>query len=243
MILSLLILIASTSLVIPIPNQELPQSDYDQVEQKIVSILESKLLELYPPSHYKFEIELKRIPSKIKQLKATDIDDVSFLNPARPKAYERLRIHVSDDSYRAGLSNLAQVHIQLWEYLPLLVTPKESGQPIEQTDFRVDWFDTTLLSGDFITDFNQLNTNKVLSRMLKAGQPIRTIDLIAPAVVKAGDLIKVIMQKSGFQIEFMCTAREDGAIGGKIRCYSEDNRKTYSATILDNKQALWNATY
>lgn len=215
----------------------------NEIENKVQQLVIQKLDEFYPSPLYKVQVEVKRIPFKLKEVDAKEIEEVQFLTPSKPKGYERIRLQTQSNNMESGYSSLAQVHIRVWQHLPLLSNTKSGGENVQESDFRMDWFEITQLSGSFIQNIQEIEPHKVLSRMLKAGQPIRDIDLIAPAVVEAGDPITVIMQKSGFQIQFMCTARQDGAVGDQIRCYSADNRKTYSAIILDRNKALWNATY
>lgn len=214
-----------------------------EVESRISELVQQKLKLLYPESTYRYEIEIKRVPSKLEINSKKEIEEISFVNTSLPKGYERVKIHLSSSDQLNGYASLAQVHIKLWQKLPLLTTNKANGEALSQDDFRTDWYEITKLSGYFVTNYEQIRKDQVLSRMLNAGQPIRDIDLTAKPVIEAGDPIIVIMQKDGFQIQFTCIARQGGAIGEHIRCYSEDNRKTYSATILDRNKALWKATF
>jgi|AntRauMFilla1563_2_1112583.scaffolds.fasta_scaffold00232_10 flagella basal body P-ring formation protein FlgA len=215
----------------------------NELAEHLLALSKEKLASFYPNESYKFQIELKRIPNSINKIAVSEIEDIVFVNPISPKGYERAQIVTKQQGVNSNYSNQLQLYIKVWQKLPLLKESKQAAEPIQEQDFFTDWYDVTRLSGHFIDDLNQVDPNLVLARMLQKGQPIRAIDLAKQAVIEAGENITLVMSKSGFTIQILCIARQAGAIGEEIRCYSEENRKTYAATIIQKGLVQWKQTY
>lgn len=213
------------------------------VQSHIKQLISEALEQSYPPSEYRFEIALKRIPKSVDQLEADDIEGIRFNASTAPKGYERVELITQDPVFSNRISNRVQVHIQLWQKLPIMRNSMKEGERIGSQDIHYQWLDITRLTGPFITQIEEIPANQVLARLLQKGSPIRINDFKREAVVFAGEPIIMIMEQSGYRIEILCTARQDGAIGEEIRCYSADNRKTYSVEILDKGTTRWKHTY
>lgn len=238
----LISLIFAFSGILLFPNAH-HNSASNELSGHILEITKDKLAHFYSEESFKFQVEIKRIPSSLKKLNASEIEDIVFINPISPKGYERAQIIVKNQGIKANYSNQLQLHIKVWQKLPLLKVSKQASEPLEVQDFFSDWYEITRLSGPFIQDLNEIEPNLVLARMLQKGQPIRSIDLTKKAIIEAGDNITLVMNKAGFSIQILCVARQDGALGEEIRCYSEENRKTYAATIIQKGLVQWKQTY
>lgn len=235
-----ILLLISSELTISNSNQ---RTESSELTAHLLSLTTQKLQGFYPSSSFKIQIELKRVPKSIHKIPLNEIEDISFVNPVNPMGYERAQIVTKARGIDGNYSNQLQLHIKVWQKLPLLRESKQASERLGSQDFFEDWYEITRLSGPFIDDINQIGHDLVLARMLQKGQPIRTIDLTKQAIVEAGENITLVMNKSGFTIQILCIARQAGAIGEEIRCYSDENRKTYAATIIQKGLVQWKQTY
>jgi flagella basal body P-ring formation protein FlgA len=235
-----LLLVTSTLLTFDNTNSK---AKTNELSDLLLTLTQEKLASFYPEDTYKFQVELKRVPTSIKKIPLSEIEDIVFVNPINPKGYERAQVVTKQQGVNGNYSSQIQLHIKVWQKLPLLNASKQADEPIEEKDFFTDWYEITRLSGDFINDAREIEPDLVLARMLQKGQPIRTIDLTKKAIIEAGENITLVMNKSGFSIQILCIARQGGAIGEEIRCYSDENRKTYAATIIQKGLVQWKQTY
>lgn len=64
---------------------------------------------------------------------------------------------------------------------------------------------------------------------------ILTQDKIIPKkVIRRGDVVRVIINEGGVNLEFSALAQQDGAVGEKIRVRNERNKKSYDVRVVDS---------
>ncbi|MBX2856094.1 MAG: flagellar basal body P-ring formation chaperone FlgA [Rhodobacteraceae bacterium] len=68
-----------------------------------------------------------------------------------------------------------------------------------------------------------------------AGRPINPGDLRAPSVVRRNDLVTLMFQLGGLQIQTEGRALEDGGLGERIRVMNLDSRRTVSGEVAGPK--------
>ena len=68
-----------------------------------------------------------------------------------------------------------------------------------------------------------------------AGRPINPGDLRAPSVVRRNDLVTLLFELGGLQIQTDGRALEDGGIGDRIRVMNLDSRRTVSGEVAGPK--------
>lgn len=215
----------------------------DKIAQRIIDLAKIELERHYPSPNYRVEVEIRRLPKVVERLSVSEIQGIRFQNTLDPKGYERIQVVAKNQPSLSRISAQVQLNVKVWQHLPVLRQKRKGGENVLANHLQMDWVDISRLTGPFLQDVDQLNDQMVLARLLQKGQPIRLQEFISKPVVQAGDPVKLIMEKSGFRIEILCTARQDGAVGDEIRCYSNENRTTYTATVLDKGLAQWKHTY
>lgn len=90
---------------------------------------------------------------------------------------------------------------------------------------------TQPLSG-FIRDPSALH-GKILSRLVRAGEPVRNELLIGVAMIKQGDIVKIETETAGLNIVVTGEARSAGKIGDRIAVRNQQSGAIIQAVVID----------
>jgi flagella basal body P-ring formation protein FlgA len=98
------------------------------------------------------------------------------------------------------------------------------GERIQASDLREDRIDASSIPRDVTRDLNRL-VGLELRRAVRNGTPIRTTWVEAPTLVERGQLVRLVLVRSGLRIEGRGRAVSDGALGERIRVVNTDSRR------------------
>ena len=78
---------------------------------------------------------------------------------------------------------------------------------------------------------------KEIKRALKAGQPVLTGDLKAPAVIRKGEQVKIVYIATGVRLTVDGVAQNEAAAGEAVRVLNTFSKRTIEATATANGEA------
>jgi flagella basal body P-ring formation protein FlgA len=208
------------------------------VKARLQRLIEQHLLSYYPKDQYRFELEFKRLPRTLEHLEPQYLASAKKTSRGRPRGYETMNIALVDDQGESNGLTHVQVHIRLWQKLPIPRQRILSGERLSQDLLNYKWVEITRMTGNFITEAPRVD-GYIADHMLPAERPLRETDLARPSVVEAGDMVNMQFNDSGLQISLRCTARQSAAKGEEIRVYSEQTRRTYQVKVLNRSQVQW----
>ena len=108
-----------------------------------------------------------------------------------------------------------------------------NGTVVAKSD--INWVSVTdnQLEYGVITDANLLS-GRAVTRPIRAGQPLRAIDVVRPKVVARGSLVTIIYQVGGMKLTVQGKAMEDGGVSEAIRVTNIKSQNTVEATVIDS---------
>jgi flagella basal body P-ring formation protein FlgA len=123
----------------------------------------------------------------------------------------------------ATWSVLVPVHVRV--FAPVLVAAQglQMGQPVTESDLRMEEIDLTREAPGLMTDPTQLG-DSVLARPVLAGQPIRRDQLRPRPVIAQGDSVKLVYRGPGFSVSGSGRALNAAAAGQQVRVQTESGR-------------------
>ena len=98
------------------------------------------------------------------------------------------------------------------------------GETLRASDLSQKRLDATAVPRGTTADLRRL-TGLELRRSVSEGTPVRTSWVAAPALVERGQLVRLIVVRSGLRIEGRGRAVSDGAAGDRIRVVNTDSRR------------------
>lgn len=110
-------------------------------------------------------------------------------------------------------------------FAPVLVTARSlpAGHALAEEDARIEEVDLTQQPPGLLQDAGYA-VNKVLSRPLAAGQPLRREHFRARALVAPGDPVRLIYEGAGFRVSTEARALGSATEGEPVRVQTESGR-------------------
>ncbi len=88
---------------------------------------------------------------------------------------------------------------------------------------------------DVFTQIDGLE-NQEMTRNIKAGQVIRSIDIKAAKLIKKGDKVLFSIMAQGMLVKAIVEALEDGGMGDQIKLLNKDSGKTVIGVVVGKNQ-------
>lgn len=117
-----------------------------------------------------------------------------------------------------------------------LIRPLNSFSEITVYDIKEE-FTEAIPHADFIADVQKLKYYKT-NKPLKSGELLRTSDLNAINIVRAGLRTDVILENSLVRIKTTGISRGNGAFGDTVEVYHPQKNKKYQGKVVDNNKVL-----
>jgi len=212
----------------------------DSVEKKFLQLVDSELQSYYKADHYKYKVQLKRLPHQLKYVEAGQLERVDFTARGMPSGYQSVNVYYQSNEDREKVA-IAQVKITLWQHLPIAKVRIEQGEPLREKMFTNQWIDVTRYSSNFIEDPQKVS-GYVAAGLIRKGDPITAGDLARQPIVEAGDVVQMKYNKQGLIINLQCVTRKAAAKGEEIRVFNDQTRKTYLVTVIDGNRVKWQKT-
>lgn len=118
--------------------------------------------------------------------------------------------------------------------MPVLLENVQNGRIITTHDITFIEINERDYSRDMIADIDVLQ-GMTARRMIPAGRPIRSSDLIAPQIVERGELVTLSLQSGILNLSTQAKALDNGAKGDIIRVVNTTSNQTLHALITGEK--------
>lgn len=208
------------------------------IEAFLINKVDEILIDRYPVEDYRYIINTKWIPEKLKETPFDDWIGLS-MDDESPRSYETVTVSYNT---RSGIKKTrVQVHIQLEQWVPVANTTLSKGDEIESLNITRQWVDITRFRGLYIINEESL-IGKAAGRLVKKGRGFQHMDLIQVPIVKPGDVIDLVYSENGINIVIPCIARQNKAIGEVIKLINKETGRTYMGKLTSKSSALWEKT-
>ncbi len=114
--------------------------------------------------------------------------------------------------------------------VPVLATNLQRGHIINQNDIKYIKIREKDFTRDVIVDAQKL-VGMTARRMIIAERPIKEVEVIAPQIVKRGELVTLSLNNGAMSLTTQAKALENGAKGDVIRVVNTASNKTLQAII------------
>jgi flagella basal body P-ring formation protein FlgA len=74
-------------------------------------------------------------------------------------------------------------------------------------------------------------------RLLRAGQPVQTADLKAPAVIRKGEPVRLVYTSEGLHLSVDGQAQGDAAVGESVRVLNRFSKRSIDAVAIADGEA------
>ena len=118
--------------------------------------------------------------------------------------------------------------------VPVLKRPLRNGEIIDAKDIELRDFPLTSTRNDVVGDLAGL-IGKSPVRSISAARPIRSHEIVEPAVVKKNALVNIHYSTPGMKITASGQALEEGASGSVISVRNTDSKKMLRAMVIDSQ--------
>lgn len=118
-----------------------------------------------------------------------------------------------------------------------LARPLERGELLKNADLAIERRQRAEVGRDVITDIEQA-LGQAARASLKAGQPLRAVDLMKPEVVQHNEMVTLIYQMPGIRLTVRGKATEGGAEGDVIGVLNEQSKRTVQGVVVGPGRVL-----
>ncbi len=112
-----------------------------------------------------------------------------------------------------------------------------TGEAIREEDVQMRPVSLPPDADDLVADVSEV-IGKVARRTVASGHMLRRSAVDEPAVVRAGQNVKLLVRLDGAVVEATAVALQDGKAGARIRAQVTDTRKTLLATVVDSETLM-----
>ena len=186
---------------------------------------------------YRFDIQPRWIPGQLLQQSPTQVLSVQLSGQIRRYTNFEVVYNQRGNRKRAEI----QLKVKAEQKLPVVRDRIRKGIKLEEKHLAYQWVSITQMSKSYIAGIEEL-LGKTLRRTLLSGQPIRTSYVSRDVIIKAGDEVSVFIKRRGIQVQVSGVAREDGAIGERIKIFSNKTKRKYVGEILRPGVIQWKST-
>ena len=105
------------------------------------------------------------------------------------------------------------------------------GQPLQPEMFKLEKMDADKVNNSYLLESTSL-TGLELLRSLRAGEPVRNVDVRPAIMVKKGELVQLTVGRPGeFQISARLEAMQDGRLGEQIKLRNAESGRILSGFV------------
>lgn len=210
-------------------------------EAKIEDHIHTYLTSRYSEPSLRLKADVKWVPSSIKNDPSVEIVSVKYTGRNKiPRGYEPFQVTIKD-SLTGSRTDRMQVFVAVEQYLPVASRRIQRGDSIDGENAHLAWFDVTRGNQNWITSLESVE-GQVAESIINAGNPFTLSNIGSMPVVFAGDTINLLYSPGGLQVQLTCVARQDGAVGERIRLYSQETGKIYLGEVINNSTVKWKST-
>lgn len=124
------------------------------------------------------------------------------------------------------------VPVKLTARRQVLVTsrPLSRGATLSAADVRLEEKDITVARGAYLTDVTQLD-GKILRRTVPEGRLVTADLLNEEDIIKRGQRVTLLVERSGFMVQMAGTALSNGTINERIRVENNSSQRTVEGIV------------
>ena len=115
--------------------------------------------------------------------------------------------------------------------LPALKHPVAPSEVIAAGDIESVSVRAERVGGDLVIDASEL-IGKSPRRLLRAHEPLRSLDVETPLVVHKGDLVTIVLETATMRLTAQGKALEDGSLGAGIRIANTKSSRVIDAVVV-----------
>jgi flagella basal body P-ring formation protein FlgA len=212
-------------------------AEADDTKTLIIKQARQQLENRFASGKYRFDLQPRWIPSRLLKRSPQQIIGTQLQGAVR--RYTNFKVVYQQQGNRKSAE--IQLKVKVKQKLPVVVSRVERGKKLTTNKLTIQWVTLSQNQGTYITDLEKLK-GKTLRRTLLSGQPVRKSYVSRDLIVKAGDEVKVVINKMGIQVQVTGSARENGAKGDRIKVYSNETRKKYVGEIIRPGVIQWKST-
>lgn len=210
------------------------------IEKKVLVGVEKTVKEFYADSTvYQTSVSLKWMPSVLSRVSPDDVTGISYMGRGKPVGTGIFAVR-----FKAGARTLVQnvqVHVQVKQLLPVFNRRVMPGERLNAAETEMLWVELTTGMGDLVSEPAALDS-VVVTGIIQPGMPVKRSEIKLIPIVLPGQELSVSFINSGLAVTMACKAREEAAVGDRIRVWSESTRKNYLVTVQSRETALWVST-
>ncbi len=161
---------------------------------------------------------------------------VLHCHPCQFNGEELMRLHVKtaqgesvDYNFPAKFSRLVSAY-KLRRHLPAF-SDKLTREMFEEAKVPMASY------GQYLTDLSQISLYKT-NKSLRAGDVLRTQDLVPLTLVRAGDRVELIFENAHVRLKAQAMSRQSGGIGDRVEVWNQANGKKYRGTVIEQNRVV-----
>ncbi|TVQ66297.1 MAG: flagella basal body P-ring formation protein FlgA [Balneolaceae bacterium] len=205
--------------------------------EKIGELALEELYSRSDPDTYRFEVTPRWIPGSLANTPSEQLISVTLVGNI-----ERYTVFDVAYSERGQKRNVQiQMAVEIERLMPVAGRRIMNGDKIYENDITMNWISVPYERGQLVSAGDYLE-GKTSRRTMSVGQPFRYADLSSELIIEAGDIVRLIFEQAGIQIEMTVEARQSGAQDEEIHFYSHETRKRYAGRVIGPGVAQWTKT-
>jgi flagella basal body P-ring formation protein FlgA len=142
-------------------------------------------------------------------------------------------VHILVDG-REALKVHVPATIEVWSDVVLTVKPLGKYQPIEADDIIVKKMNLARVPANVVVRVGQVLGLRARHN-IAANSVLRNDQIESPPVVRRGDVVQMIAESDVLKVAAKGMAKENGAVGERIRVMNLQSRKIIYAQVLDEQ--------
>ncbi len=199
--------------------------EYEQIEDSIFSALEDE--GLYGDYEISIPAQFHKIILPHDQLAEMEITDLNI--DSDRKKFEVTIAAPSADNPIQNFQIKGQINTVIT--VPVLKGNLQYGHVVNKNDIKYIKIKEREFSRDTIADANSL-IGMTARRVIIAGRPIKTSEMIAPQVIERGELVTLSFRGGSMNLTTQAKALQNGAKGDTIRVVNTASNKTLQAIVI-----------
>lgn len=198
--------------------------DYDQIKETIHTALYDEgvlgQFEISVPREYQQIILPADQPAKMS-VTSVNVDrrantfNITIAAPSADNPIHHMRI-------RGRMDSVVEV--------PVLKDNLQHGRVIRTQDIEMIRVKDQGLSQKTVLDVNSL-IGMTARRVIVAGRPLQTSDLVAPEIISRGELVTMFLTYGGMRLTTQVKALESGSMGDVIRVVNTESNESLQAIV------------
>lgn len=212
-------------------------TEAESSKEVILKKARNRLAEHFKGSQFRLSVSPRWIPRRLLRTEPGNIISVELAGGVQRHTDFQVVYKSENKKRRTAI----QLVVDAKKKVPVASNRITAGSKVKKSQLSYQWVSILEYQRKLATNKEQLK-GKILRKTVLSGQPIRLKSISRELVITAGDEVKMVIQKNGVTIEVKGVARENGAVGDRIRMYSKETRRKYTGEVVRPGVILWKNT-